>query len=77
MRTTAVIALALLLLPTLAAGAQGDRYVNVSGPEFLKPYGPHDPRIDNPLAAGITAVVVAGVIYRGIRLWQREQESGD
>ncbi|MFB6076959.1 MAG: hypothetical protein ABEK12_02420 [Candidatus Nanohaloarchaea archaeon] len=62
----------ILLVPAAAAvsDSTADRYVNVSGPDFLKPYGPHDPRVDNPLAAGITAVVVAVIVLRGIRKYE-------
>lgn len=61
-----------LLVPGAAAASDStaDRYVNSSEPEFLRDIGPRDPRVDNPLAAGLTAIVVAGVILRGIRKYK-------
>jgi len=51
-----------------AAVSQGERLVNVSGPAFLRGIGPREPRVDEPLAAAVTAVAVAFVIYRGLRV---------
>lgn len=66
MRTALIVVLVLLLAGVAAATAGGDFYVNSTEPGFLKDIGPKDPRTDNPVAAGITALVVAAVIARGI-----------
>lgn len=74
MRRILPLALTVLLMtaPALAAGsdpvAPTGQLHNVSGPEFLRPYGPSGERTDNPIAAAFTAIVVAGVIYRGLKV---------
>lgn len=72
MQKVLTVAVFLVLLVGAAAAADGSRYINASGPAFLQPFGPHDgERVDNPVAAAVTAVVVAGVIYNGLRRWKR------
>ncbi|MFB6167112.1 MAG: hypothetical protein ABEJ62_02525 [Candidatus Nanohaloarchaea archaeon] len=60
------LSLLVILLGGLAAGAGEGFYINGSEPAFLEDVGPREPRTDNPAAAGVTAVVVAAVILRGI-----------
>ena len=59
----------LILLPV--ATAQG-QYANVTGPDFLKPFGPHEPYQDEPIIAVIVAACVGIVILRGLyKEWGR------
>lgn len=71
MRKALAVAVFLVLLVGAAAAADGSAYVNASGPAFLQPFGPHDgERVDNPIAAVVTAVAVAGVILNGLRRYR-------
>lgn len=73
MRSTVLLLVVIVLITGVAAGQTADGYVNASGPAFLQPFGPHDgERVDNPIAAVVTAVVVAGVILNGLRRWKRK-----
>lgn len=68
------IALFLLVLTATSFAAEGEMYVNSSEPKFLRNIGPRDPRTDNPLAAFIVAVGVAGIIYKSYRAEMKQKE---
>lgn len=73
-RLVALLMLTMLLVPpVLSAGdtSTGEKLINSSEPAFLRDIGPQMPRTDNPVAAGITAVVVAAIIGRGIHKYGR------
>lgn len=76
MRRIAVCALLVILLSAPVVGVTGAepdenrtaQEFDVGGPEWLQPYGPRGERTDNVLAAAFTAIVVAAVIYRGLKI---------
>lgn len=73
MRRLVPVLLILLYLVTFATAAtpeRGERLINSSEPWFLRNIGPENPRVDNPWAAGITAVAVAAVILRGLQKYR-------
>lgn len=63
MRAIAVLVLVVLVFSGVTVGAS---LPNGSEPGFTKNIGPQDQRADNPFAAGLVAVAVAGVILYGL-----------
>ncbi|MCJ7429465.1 MAG: hypothetical protein MUP66_03685 [Candidatus Nanohaloarchaeota archaeon QJJ-5] len=61
------VIITLFLVPTVTA--QTNSTDTVAGPDFLSGIGPHEPHVDNPWAAVVTAIVVTGVILRGLRVY--------
>lgn len=59
-----------------SSDAGTDMYVNSSEPAFLRDIGPRDPRVDNPVAAGITVLGVAGMLYIGFNEEEEYVSSG-
>lgn len=75
MRLVAVIMIVVLL--TTVIGAQVNETNSSDTPEtrepdFLKNIGPQEPHTDNPWAAVVTAIVVAGVILRGLHVAKQD-----
>lgn len=76
MRRVAVCALLVVMVSAPVVGVAGTEQAenrtaeefDVGGPEWLQPYGPRGERTDNVLAAAVTAIVVAAVIYRGLKI---------
>jgi len=67
MRAAVMVLVLLVCLSSTGLAVSGERLANVSGPDVLKGMGPSDPRVDSVWPAVFTAVVVAGVILRGMR----------
>ncbi len=74
-RKTLIVLVVLVCLSAVTAATTGANLANVSGPDILKGIGPTEPRTDNPVAAGVTAVAVAAVILRGLRKDKHSEES--
>ena len=60
-----------------SSSAGTDMYVNSSEPAFLRNIGPRNPRTDNPVAAGIVTLGVAGVLYIGFRSERKKKALQD
>jgi hypothetical protein len=74
-RKALIVVVVLVCLSAATGASTGADLANVSGPDILKSIGPTEPRTDNPVAAGVTAVAVAAVILRGLWKDRKEQES--
>lgn len=76
MRWKAAAAVGLLLAFFIGTGAAstGQQYINSSEPAFLHDIGPQDERQDHPAVAGVVALGVGLVLYRGIRQYNKEQQ---
>lgn len=72
-RKTLIVVVVLVCLSAVTGASTGANLANVSGPDILKGIGPTEPRTDNPIAAGITAIGVAAVILRGLRMDKKKE----
>lgn len=69
-----LVLVALLSAPVLGVTVPDDeqnrtaKEFDVGGPAWMEPYGPRGERTDNVYAAAFTAIVVAAVIYRGLKV---------
>jgi len=62
-----------LILLQFAPDAAAQFSMNGSEPWFTRGIGPRAPRKDNPIAAALTAAVVAGLILIG--LWEDDRSA--